>query len=259
MRQTKYWSINDRRLRLGSHLFVSFQRSIRLTEPSVDPPRSHGAAPLWEVNEATRREVDADVMVPIDIEEAVWIGFEPADDRVAVATRVAVDFAEGEERLDAVTGTAWSVKATASPQNYVVSPPQWSLYGISTGEGRARQFARATAAGRVDSRGVARLHLMCAPPRVMLLLRAPPVQAPVLHGEESSRGQRGNGAAMRTDAGLVPQLIHSDPYGLQHWDFETAVAVRVLFASPDEFERRSGLPRPGPLDPADTYQGKRLP
>jgi hypothetical protein len=256
---TNDWSINDRRLRLGPHLFISFQRSGRLTEPSSDPPRSHGAAPLWEMDGATKRALDADVLVPVGEDEALWIGFEPADDRVAMAVRVGVEPAGGGTMIDATTDGRWTDKVTTSPQNYIVSPPQWALYGISDGKGRAWQFVRAAAAGRDDPTGVARLYVMCAPPRVMPALPPRSAPAPVLHTGESAPEQRDTSSSEGKDEGIVPQLIHADPYGVQHWDFGAAVAARVLFASPEEFERRSGLPRPGPLDSADTYQGRRLP
>jgi hypothetical protein len=80
-----------------------------------------------------------------------------------------------------------------------------------------------------------------------------------LHGALTNHGPGGNSDDKPVSTVLVPQVIHADPYGMQHGDFDAASVVRVHLVSPEEFERRSGLPRPGPLDPSETYQGRRLP
>ena len=246
------------RLRLTPRLAVSFQRTARVTETSVRPPTSYGALPIWLADREARRELAADALLPAAPSEAFWIGIEPSDDRIPSALRVGVRIAGQDALVDAVTGGLWSDDACQAPQNYVVSPPQRALYGIASSAGRARQFRGTDGVEEMAEPGIRYLRLVPAPAHHIPSLPPLPEPVPLLHsggsGQELDQPSP-NDAAL----GDIPQIAAPDPYGLSHWNFQAEAAVTVRLVPYREFEQRSGLARPEPLDATKIYGGWRLP
>jgi hypothetical protein len=245
---------NSYRVQMSSHFAISLQRTRRLLEPSPRPPASYGSLPIWWGDAASQREFDADVLVPAMGKEAFWIGLEPIDDRIASALRIGVETAGSKGLVDAVTGEAWSTRPSAKPQNYLVSPPQRSLYGITNEPGWARQFVPAD--GAVGD--VTRLTLIHASLRRIPKHLPPREPSPLLHDGDWQPPHEPHQAPFAAGA-YVPQILATDPYGLAQWHFAAGRSLTLAFVPRDVFARRSGIPALEPLDPSKTYRGWRLP
>jgi hypothetical protein len=242
--------------RQGLHLgpiLVSFQRTAQ-TRGAADPPASHGAAPLVELR---KPGAAADLLIPVDDAEAIWLGLEPAVANLPAAVRVQV---MAPVAIDAVTGGDWTDELSRAPQNYLVCPPQRSLDGVQAGPGRARQLVRHAGPGMTaDSCVEVVLLRITSIPRGQPVSRAEgPSQVGPLHDTDPSVG----GAARRARAGSgtgVPQLILVDPYPLDGWDTDAASSVTVQLADPAVFTALTGRPAPSLVPEADRYLGWRLP
>ena len=247
------------RLQLSPYLAVSFQRTIRVLESSPRPPTSYGALPIWLTDTKAKHELAADALLPTAPDEAFWIGIEPIDDRIATVLRVGVEIVGKPALIDAVTGADWLTPLSTSPQNYVVSPPQRALLGITRGERRARQFRGPGASDATgQAPGILRLQLINVLPLHIPSLPPPSPSIPLLHG--SARGwEQGQSSGDDPGAGEVPQTVAPDPYGLAHWSLDDMFVAAVRLVPHAEFERWSGLSRPEPLDPSKIYGGWRLP
>jgi hypothetical protein len=247
------------RLRLSPYLAVSFQRTTRVQESSPRAPTSYGALPIWLTDTKAKHELAADALLPTAPDEAFWIGIEPSDDRIATLLRIGVEIVGQSALIDAVTGADWSAPLSTSPQNYVVSPPQRALLGITSSEHRARQFWGPDASDATgQAPGILRLQLISALPLHIPPLPPPSPPLPLLHGsaEGSEQGQSLGGDP---GAGEVPQTVAPDPFGLAHWSLGDMTVATVRLVPHAEFERRSGLSLPEPLDPSKIYGGWRLP
>ena len=237
-------ALESRQMRLGSGLKVSFQRAQQLTKPAGKVSPSYGALPIAIDSRAAPA---ADLVVPLDDEDAMWIGFvATSEEPVAVRVRVLAP-----EQVDAVTGGKWVDAIAADPQNYVVCPGQSALHGVQIEPDCARQFARV--AQTSNAVGIERLELTSICSRTDV--RA--VEAP--HGPSPADRHEGRSTGIRRfDCPGVPQTIVVDPHGLGFWS-GARCTVSIALVSPDEYSALTGEPRLAPLDPADTYRGWRLP
>jgi hypothetical protein len=112
------------RIRLGD-LLVYLEHILRPAEPLAPGvvPRAYGVAP-------TAISPAGEVLAAVAADEAVWLGFQPAERTQAVVVRVRVD--DGEP-LDAVTGGPWQPDLMLSPGNHLAVPPDSRLVGVPVG------------------------------------------------------------------------------------------------------------------------------
>jgi hypothetical protein len=246
------WSIEPGRLLLGDCVYVSFQRTHLVMEPAAKPPPSYGAAPLAR---CPAGPIEGDVVVPIGLDEAFWLGFEGVNRNTRTAIRIRVEPGD----IDAVTGDRWSEALSKDPQNYVVVPPQLSLHGVWANAKAARQFVR-----RVDRSGD---WAPCS--RLWISAVCFPTTSAPLHPQvrrvEPLRAERAGSSGLDDGPprgpGIVPQITALDPGDVSDWTrlqhLRTNVSVSIV--SPEDFEGLTGLVAPGPLDRLRIFQGRRLP
>jgi hypothetical protein len=236
------WSIHANRLRIGTWVDVSFQRTRLVDAGPGTPPQSYGAVPVA----ATHEPSDGDVAIGLRMDEGLWLAFEPLD--APVALRVAAG------NVDAVTGRAWSESMSATPQNYVVVPPQTALDGVQVGSDHARPFSalrRECADGAcVTLRLIAIPHVPTLPPTTARAVE--PVQPLRSAGRETGDDASHGG-------GVVPQTIVRDPHGLAVWDVSRAASARVAILTPEVFTKLTGAESLPAIRPEDGYKGWRLP
>jgi hypothetical protein len=236
------WSIHANRLRLGTWVDVSFQRTRLVDAEPGTPPQSYGAVPVA----ATHGPLDGDVAIALRMDEGLWLGFEPLD--APVALRVAAG------NLDAVTGQTWSESISATLQNYIVVPPQTALDGVQVGSDHARPFSALR--GECADGTCVTLRLIAIPHVPALPLTSARALEPVQPlrsagpdtGDEASHG-----------VGLVPQTIVRDPHGLAAWDVARATSVRVAILTPEVFTELTGTASLPAIRPEHGYRGWRLP
>ena len=129
-------TIDNDTIRFGRRgLTLSFQRTLRIPDDgkSYPLPPGLGRFPVRRVDDYAER-VPAEwvehggVFLPMYQREAMWISFGRQDHRPR-----AVKLAVG--KVCALTGKPWSESLHASPQDYLVTPPQPWLDGIYVREG----------------------------------------------------------------------------------------------------------------------------
>jgi hypothetical protein len=242
------------RVFIGERFSVSFQRTQRIAGDlhAAPPPPSRGVLPVhsfldYPAHVPHAREVENAFFIPLDEEEAVYLGFgaaawKPNALKVGVGGRNAVSGAEWEEGL------------RAHPQDYLVCPPQLSLEGLRTEDGSARQIV-------ADAAGTNLIRLVVYEPVGGRFPSEPPPpraadRTNVLHA--STDGPPG-GRVAETLGQKIEREVRRDPYGVETWDARAAGSLSVYVIGGREYERLTGRkppPRPGP---GDVYGGYLLP
>lgn len=253
-------------IRIGRHLRVSFQRTLRIPDDGRDYPLPPGLGrfPVFRVEdyadtvpEGWREE--GGVFIPMYQAEALWLSFDQSWWRP-----VAVKVGLGE--TDAISGKRWSQDLHAKPQDYLVCPDQPWLDGINAGEGFIRQFVAAplgdgvTVEEQVTETASGGLHLRAFEPRPGLF----PEEAPPIELEVSDSDELADMACMSCEMGLAAggrmrQEIYPDSHGIGTWDPSRWAQETVRIVNSLAFKQITGLePPPSPIT-AKTWTELGLP
>jgi hypothetical protein len=207
----------NNRVQMGMRFSASFQRTDRMAQGVLARrPVSHGQLPVVLagslVNSLSTDVSDgANLIVPCEEDEAVWLGFCGENSR-----RIALKIRQ--EEVNAVTGNDWN-ESLQEPQDYLVPPDQASWYGIASGDGHLRQFSR-------------------APVELIVYEPKQPVDPPTprtnwyreFHGVEETPLQPGT-----TDFKVVP-----DPYDITFWSTEPSGRVSIYFVDSEGWKSLTG-------------------
>lgn len=252
----------------GSGVRVTFQRTLRIPDDgrSYPLPPGLGAFPLRRIEDHASR-VPAEwaarggVMLPMYQREALWICFQ-GESWKPRAVKVAVG------KICAITGAPWSEPLHASPQDYLVTPPQPWLDGIAAGVGMVRQFVAMplglgyTVEGQVSGEErFGGVQLKVFEPRpgrfpdrpqhaVQRCAAAPPAPA---------ARSRGAGAMGLGAGGRMQQKLYPDPHGVDTWDPNMSGRVFVHIVNSEMWRDITGEPPPPSPVSARTYAQHGLP
>jgi hypothetical protein len=233
------------RVKIGEHVYISFERTRRLG-PGDAPraPSSYGATPIapWDGGH------NADLIVPVRDDEAIWLGLSAVQNEIPCAVRVIV---REPIEVDATTGGPPAEGLSDTPQNYVVVPPHHAVTGVAAGEGVARQFVRMSRSE--NDAACRRVQLSAYTPTRPVAVRASS-SPPLLH-----QPARNDGRQSVNGTGLVVQRIVVDPHGLDTWRRAASVSVIVELVTPEAYTGHTGRAAPGPLTEDTRYGGWRLP
>ena len=265
------FTIRDDLLVLDSGLAIEFQRTLRIPDDGRDYPLPAGLGrfPLRRIDDYASRVPDAwrehgGVFLPMYQREAMWISFEAG--RAAEPTAVQV----GVGKVCALTGEPWSDSLRASPQNYLVTPPQLCIDGIATERGRIRQFVAMplgsgyTVEGQLtgdEQHGGIQLQVFEPKPgRIRPRRRAKDLvwrDSVVLCEAAPSVSMMGSmGLAA---GGRMRQKIYPDPHGLDVWRTAPSARVFVHLAGALLWQRITGeTPPPSPVT-AEEYVNQQIP
>jgi hypothetical protein len=255
-------------LHFGNGVRVTFQRTLRIPDDgqSYPLPPGLGAFPLRRIEDHASR-VPAEwaarggVLLPMYQREALWIcfqgqGWKPRAVKVGVG------------KICALTGAPWSDSLHATPQDYLVTPPQPWLDGIAAGAGMVRQFVAMplglgyTVEGQVGGEerfGGVQLQVFeprpgrfpDEPPPMRYRCAAAPA-APAARSREA--GAMGLGAG-----GRMKQKIYPDPHGIDTWDPGHRGRIFVHIVNSDMWRDITGEPPPPTPVSARTYARHGLP
>jgi hypothetical protein len=245
-------------VRFDEHFAVSFQRTVRVPDDGrVYPlPAGLGMLPVFPNESSPERSSmhgrdRRSVLLPLYQREALWLGFHVRPEQPR-AVKVAVG------GFNVLTGAEERGELHASPQDYLVCPPQIWLDGVRTERGNVRQFVavalghgktlEASLRGGVELRGGLQLTVFRPHPGAIV-------------AEASASGPvRARSPALGFGlGGTVQQKIYPDPYGIGAWDASSAASLDVEVSSPHDFRLATGLePPPSPID-ARTYAERGLP
>ncbi|HET9865840.1 MAG TPA: hypothetical protein VFQ06_01005, partial [Nitrospira sp.] len=127
-------------MRIGKHLSVTFQRTLRVPDDgdTYPLPPTLGRLPVSLVDDYAAKVPKQwlehhGVFVPMYQREALWIAFDGPWWRPN-AVQVGVGM------INALSGGTWAHQLCADPQNYLVCPDQPWLDGINVGKAVVRQF-----------------------------------------------------------------------------------------------------------------------
>ncbi len=210
---------------------ITFQRTLRIPDDgrSYPLPPGLGAFPVRRVDDYASRVPEewlehGGVFLPMYQREAMWLSF-------ATSKPHAIKVAVG--KVCAITGEPWSERLHDDPQDYVVTPPQPWLDGISVGKGRIRQFVAMplgmgyTVEGQVtgeETFGGIQIKAFAPKPgrfpdpvlprrRAAAGMPPPAACCAPMPGGPPAAGAMGLGAG-----GTMKQKIYPDPHGIDTWD-----------------------------------------
>ncbi len=207
---------------------MAFYRTLRVPDdgrlyplpPGLGQFPIHSIADLGDrAPESWRRE--GGIVLPLYQSEALWIGF------LAAAWKPnAVKVGVG--KIDALTGRAWDLHLSASPQNYLVCPDQPWLDGFHVGPNQVRQFVamplgsgytvESQLSGEEEEGGI---RLAIFEPKPGRFPDAPPAEGMTVLSEERGSLHRADEAELGLAAGgTISQKIYPDRYGLDVWSEE---------------------------------------
>jgi hypothetical protein len=254
-------SVEPNRILLGDGFSVYFLRTLRVPDDGNKYPLPPGLEefPLKVVDDFPRIAAlpsmnRGDLFIAMYQREALWLGFEgPFWKPNAVKV--------GIGHINAVTGAAWDETLHDDPQDYLVCPPQPWLDGFNTGRGVVRQFVAAplgsdlTVESQLSDKEEGGLRLLVVAPQPGRFPETPPPAATVYKTESVVTSSMMGLAA----GGEIEQKIYPDPYGLDVWDTNNFVAVRVHILNSEQYSELTGLEAPlTPID-ARTYTQYGLP
>jgi hypothetical protein len=247
-------------VRIGDRFTIRFERTLRVPDdgrtyplpPGLGRFEVHSVADYADRVPAHWRETGG-IFISMYQSEALWLSFDAAPWKPSAVTI-------GVGRVNAVSGDAWPAPLVASPQNYLVCPPQLWLDGINAGSAYVRQFVAmplglgATVEGQitgVESHGglQVRVHdpkpgrFPDTPPPGWGSAGAPPM---AMGSIASSRAASPMGFA---PGGRIQQKILTDEHGVETWDpaAHGTVIVHVLNSA----QYRAVTARPAPASPVD--------
>jgi hypothetical protein len=253
-------TVEGDRVRIGARFAVSFHRTLRIPDDgrSYPLPPGLGRFPIERVADFPRGVPDSwrdhnGVFIPLYQREALWIGFEAATWKPN-AVKIGVG------GVNAVTGAAWDDRLRASPQDYLVSPPQAWLDGVNSGDGSVHQFVAmplgmgyTLEAQVTDAESIGGIQILVFEPLPGRFPDRPPEQPP------------GPPMALRAPAmglgagGQIRQKLYADPHGVETWDAGNLGRVNVHLVNSDQYRELTGKsPPPTPVD-AKAYVEHGLP
>lgn len=262
-------------------LTITFQRTLRIPDDgrTYPLPPGLGAFPIRRVDDYADRVPQewlerGGVFLPMYQREAMWLAFsrtwwKPCALEVGVG------------KVCALTGERWNEELDDDPQNYLVTPPQPWLDGISVGKGRIRQFVAMplgmgyTVEGQVTGEerfGGIQLKVFEPKPgrfqeprpvpcrtragfdlgQACAMPGAPP--PPPCARPSSAAGAMGLGAG-----GRMKQKIYPDPYGIETWDTSRSARVFVHIVNTELWREITGERPPETPVTAREYARHGLP
>lgn len=253
--------IEHDRIRIGEHLWVSLQRTLRVPDDGREYPLpvSLGRLPVVPVDAFPAAPANwrghGALLVPMYQREALWLGFDGPSWR-PTALKV------GLGGINAVSGQAWTEGLDGESQDYLVCPPQLWLDGVNAGPAQVRQFVAmplgsgTTVEGQLTGReriGAMQLHVH-EPLPGRFADAAPPDEGP--HRLSLPQAATAMGLA---PGGRIKQRIYRDPYGVTVWQPRPSASLTIHIANSLQYERITGRPPPPtPID-ARSYQERGLP
>lgn len=254
-------TVSGSRVHIGDRFSVSFQRTLRIPDDGQRYPLPPGLGlfPVQRASDFAGQGPEAwrggsDLFIPMYQREALWLGFDAAPWKPN-AVKVGVG------RINAITGTAWSLELTAAPQDYIVCPDQPWLDGIKVGPATVRQFV-ATPLGRgltiegqltgVETFGG--IQLVVYEPRAGRFPDSPPPLE--VSRRAFAAAPKGMGLAA---GGALTQKIYPDRYGGDTWDPDQAGAVTVHIVNTEQYRAITGLTPPSTPISAHLYAEHHLP
>lgn len=256
-------TLDNDAIRIGPHLTVSFQRTLRIPDDGRQYPLPPGLGrfPIKAVSDyrfrvpASWRERGG-YFLPMHSREAVWLAFEAPHWR-SCALKV------GAGEINAVSGGAWSPYLADDPDrpDYITCPEQPWLDGFNTGGDSIRRFvavplghgytAEEQLTGRAEVGGI---QLRAFEPKPGRFPDEPPrpTSAEGRAYVECCDAEVASGMGLGA-GGRMTQKIYPDPHGIDTWDPGRAGEVFIRLADPRTYHEVTGeLTPPSPVD-ADAY------
>lgn len=234
-------------LRVGEHLAISFERTLRIPNDGRTYPLPPGLG-LFPI-----RVIGEELVIPMYQREALWIAFEGAWWKPN-AVKVGIG------GIDTLTGEAWSEELRGDPQNYLVAPDQPWLDGINSGHETIRQFVAmplgsgATVEGQLTGEeAVGGLQFVVFEPKPGRFADQEPEPGPPTEGVLESIDM---GLAA---GGEMTQKIYPDPYGIATWDPSRRTSLHVRIVNAEEWRALTGEPPPPTPVDAAAYTKAGLP
>ena len=252
--------LRDGRIHFGDRFSLGFQRTLRIPDDgrTYPLPPGLGPFPIHRVADYAGRVppawlVRGGYFLALYQREALWLAFSGASWKPN-AVKVGV----GE--INAVTGDPWDGELHASPQDYLICPPQPWLDGINTGNSSVRQFvAVALGAGKTvegqltgsERSGGIQIAVFEPKPGVF-----PDVPPPAASPGELALMAPAMGIAA---GGQVLQKIYPDEFGVDVWDTSRSLSTVVHLLNAEQYAEVTGLPLPAtPID-VHTYIERGFP
>lgn len=162
--------------------------------------------------------------------------------------------------VNAVSGGQWAPVLSATPQNYLVCPPQLWLDGVTVAQGRVRQFlATPLGTGTTVEAQLASgadegtLRFIVFEPQAGHFPDRPPSEA-----SRPARMRAAGGIGLGA-GGQIRQRVYPDPYGVHIWDPTECVSAEVRLVTAHAFEALTGEQAPPTPVDADTYTSHGFP
>lgn len=230
------------RIRVGEHLAISFERTLRIPDDGRTYPLPPGLG-LFPI-----RRLGGDFVIPMYQREALWIAFEGAWWKPN-AVKVGIG------GIDALTGEAWTEELRDDPQNYLVAPDQPWIDGINSGHETIRQFVAMPLGSGVTVEGqltgqerVGGLQFVVYEPKPGRFPDAEPDPGPPAEGAFMLESLPEMGLAA---GGQMTQKIYPDTYGIDSWDLSARTAFGVRIVNTEQWQALTGEePPPTPIDAA---------
>jgi hypothetical protein len=259
-------AINREGVRFGDRFMLRFERTLRVPDDGRTYPLPPGLG-RFDVHrdDDYRDKVPAQwrqaggVFISMYQSEALWLSFDAAPWKPNAVT-VAVG------RINVLTGGPWPDTLQASPQNYLVCPPQLWLDGINAGHGFVRQFVAmplghgATIEGQltgVEAHGGLQVRVFDprsgrfpdeAPPEFQGPRRGPPAMA-----------SAGSSPMGFVPGGQIDQKVLVDPHGIDTWDADAFGTLVVHVLNSEQHAAVTGEAPPTSPVSARTYAEQGFP
>jgi hypothetical protein len=261
-------------LTLGDGLSLSFLRTLRIPDDGKTYPLPPGLGrfPVRRIDDHADRvppewRDHGGVLLPMYQREAMWISFagqfwKPRAVKVGIG------------KVCAITGQRWTESLSLDPQNYLVTPPQPWLDGITVKKGLIRQFVAMplglgyTVEGQVTGEeSVGGLQLEVFEPKPGRFPDEPP---PMAFGSPRApaasmaagaipRRARGGAAMGLAAGGRMKQSIYPDPHGMDTWDTTRTARVFVHIVNSAMWREITGEDAPPSPITARDYASHGLP
>ena len=239
-------AIEDGRINVCGEISLSFQRAGFLTLEGSRHSLNFGAlsarlvrdyagsfSESWSTREA--------VFIPLLADERIWLGFSTRQ------RSYAIQIAVGE--VNAVSGQSWIPGLTASPQNYLVSPPQLHWDGIRRGQDLLPFDSQSL---NSDERPAGAW---------VLLVYAPLGDAlgPAQVSEFDHDPGKLYDTFRQSDRNHAENHPLQDPFGVDTWSREPLCTVFIVPVTAPRYEEITGVKVPPTRKACEVYTGYRLP
>lgn len=253
--------LSEGRVFIGEQFSISFQRTQLVSDDlyASTPPPGWGMLPVHAVSDYRAHVPESwpsanSFFIPVSEGEALWLGFSCAGSCPS-AVKVGID------GRNAVSGAEWDEGLHASPQDYMVCPPQMFMEGFHFSDGSIDQLfptaARRTALADSESPCITIIAYGPKPGRVP---EEPPSRAadktPVLHFPPE-RGPDPDAKNLLGDK--IEHEILQDPFGIDAWNLDTFGAAFIYILTAEAYKKITGGKPPSRPSSNDVYQGYLLP